>query len=411
MKRIALIRSIDVKQAQPMLFSMSKELSKFASLKLFYSDGECGKKDFCGEFEHFENSLSLVELADKVLSWNPDVVISISIPDNNALRDAVLADYLKIKGVNFIAHPIHSTLLLSNKWETTKYLKSMGVSVPKTVYASGDLISNRVDSYSSIYVDVLINELNNLEFPLIAKPLWDSMSQGIKILKDMEETRSFLSTLTVDYIFQEYILGELLGIETITHNENVYFQPLVRKYTSENLVPFDHLRYGPYNGIPKVLLDRMKKKIRNVCLDLKLNGSIEFEMIYDRKANNIYILEINPRISGMTNLSSLISGVNSYTLLGQIEKIDTMVSKERYVAEVPLRKLNDEFIEKIKKINEIESIQSVSYHTGKQQVKTLIASDSLSQVIKTIFLLNEYGLIPNNIMKECLMLNEMSQSD
>ena len=149
------------------------------------------EKDFCGEFEHFENSLSLVELADKVLSWNPDVVISISIPDNNALRDAVLADYLKIKGVNFIAHPIQSTLLLSNKWETTKYLKSMGVSVPKTVYASGDLISNRVDSYSSIYVDVLINELNNLEFPLIAKPLWDSMSQGIKILKDMEETRSF----------------------------------------------------------------------------------------------------------------------------------------------------------------------------------------------------------------------------
>ncbi len=268
-----------------------------------------------------------------------------------------------------------------------------------------------MDSYSSIYVDVLINELNNLEFPLIAKPLWDSMSQGIKILKDMEETRSFLSTLTVDYIFQEYILGELLGIETITHNENVYFQPLVRKYTSENLVPFDHLRYGPYNGIPKVLLDRMKKKIRNVCLDLKLNGSIEFEMIYDRNANNIYILEINPRISGMTNLSSLISGVNSYTLLGQIEKIDIMVSKERYVAEVPLRKLNDESIEKIKKINEIESIQSVSYHTGKQQVKTLIASDSLSQVIKTIFLLNEYGLIPNNIMKECLMLNEMSQSD
>ena len=184
-----------------------------------------------------------------------------------------------------------------------------------------------MDGYSSIYVDVLINELNNLEFPLIAKPLWDSMSQGIKILKDMEETRSFLSTLTVDYIFQEYILGELLGIETITHNENVYFQPLVRKYTSENLVPFDHLRYGPYNGIPKVLLDRMKKKIRNVCLDLKLNGSIEFEMIYDRNANNIYILEINPRISGMTNLSSLISGVNSYTLLGQIEKIDIIDRK------------------------------------------------------------------------------------
>lgn len=411
MKRIALIRSVDVKQAQPMFFSMSKELSKFASLKLFYSDGECGEKDFCGEFEHFENSLSLVELADQVLSWNPDVVISISIPDNNALRDAVLADYLKIKGVNFIAHPIHSTLLLSNKWETTKYLESMDVIVPKTVYASGDLISNRVDSYSSIYVDVLISELNDLEFPLIAKPLWDSMSQGIKILKDMEEALSFLSTLTVDYIFQEYVLGELLGIETITHNENVYFQPLVRKYTSENLVPFDHLRYGPYNGIPKDLLERMKKKIRNICLDLKLNGSIEFEMIYDRNTNNIYTLEINPRISGMTNLSSLISGVNSYTLLGQIEKIDTVVSKERYVAEVPLRKLNDKFMEKIKKINEIESVQSVSYHTGKQQVKTLIASDSLSQVIKTICLLNEYGLIPSNIMKECLMLNEMSQSD
>ncbi len=46
MKRIALIRSVDVKQAQPMLFSMSKELSKFASLKLFYSDGECGEKRF-----------------------------------------------------------------------------------------------------------------------------------------------------------------------------------------------------------------------------------------------------------------------------------------------------------------------------------------------------------------------------
>ena len=58
-----------------------------------------------------------------------------------------------------------------------------------------------------------------------------------------------------------------------------------------------------------------------------------------------------------------------------------------------------------------EGLRTDSEPEGKQQVKTLIASDSLSQVIKTIFLLNEYGLIPNNIMKECLMLNEMSQSD
>ena len=114
---------------------------------------------------------------------------------------------------------------------------------------------------------------------------------------------------------------------------------------------------------------------------------IEFEMIYDRNANNIYI---GDKSENLRNDKSFVIDFGSELLyVAWADREDRYYGQQRkrYVAEVPLRKLNDESIEKIKKINEIESIQSVSYHTGKQQVKTLIASDSLSQVIKTIFYL------------------------
>ncbi|WGN89476.1 ATP-grasp domain-containing protein [Ligilactobacillus faecis] len=392
-----------------MLKKMSDQLCKDNVLKLFYSERNCTKEDFYGEIEYFMEGISEEELAKRIINWCPDLVVSISLPDNNAVRDASLSRFFSKNKIPYIMHPLESVMILSNKWDTVRFLRKRGVEVPKTIYVSGDLISKRVNGYGS-YLNIIEHKLNSFCFPCIVKPLWDSMSQGIKKFEDLKNLMAFLRSIKVDHIIQEYVSGELLGIEAITYGEDVYFQPLIKKYTDENLMPFAHLRYGPYEELGDEELNTLKNKLKCICLELRLNGSVEFELIYDKKKSRVYILEINPRISGMTNLSSMISKENTYTLLAK-RKLPTHKLPYQYAVELPLKKFTAEDEKKVSGINEVRNIQKVVYHTGEVQVKIIATSNNLSKIITAIKKLSTYGLLEANIIKESGKLNEVSKSN
>lgn len=412
--RIAFVRSVDLQQANPALNNIKNyALQNDIEMKLFYTDGNCNPQLFPGEFEKVKEDIDAEELARKIIQWGADVAISISLPDNNAHRDSYLKELLETKfNIPVIMHPVKTTTLLSNKWETNQWLKKHGYQVPKSVLVYGDLLSKRTVKYVS-YIDFVISQVKDLKGPYYLKPLWDSMSTGVRKFSDISEIKNYIYETSIDYDFviEEQINGGLYGMEVVGNNGNFFCQPLVKKCTdsTDSLVPFDHVRFGPFpiNNKEKLLLET---NFIEICKKLEICGSVEFEFIGND--TGFHIIEINPRVSGMTNLSSAISGVNTYVCLLQMAKGFKMNQKnnEWFTLELPLENMSIDKLKKLTQFKEIYSINHVVYHNGTKQYKMLLQVDNLEDASRYLSEINtKFNIIPSHVFSEIAQenLNEM----
>lgn len=388
--RIAFIRSVDVQQAFPALANFSNPMVSKHELKLFYTDGNFKENWFPGDVEKLGNNLTVEEISNKLLKWNPDAVISISLPDNNCMRDSVIREALAKHDIPVIIHPLNTMIKLCNKWDTVRYLRESGFKVPNSFLISGDLYNKRGIEYSC-YFDVIKQNINKLQFPVLIKPLWDSMSFGIKKFDSPDALLSWIHVegISRDLLVEEFIQGELFGIEVVGSNDNYYCQPLVKKSMSsnnDNLTPFDHIRFGPIND-KKYNVECLKEELIRISNALELFGSVEFELIFHKK--NFYIIEVNPRVSGLTNLSSSISGENIYSQLLKLAEKKWVVPVERneirsYKAEVPLNNLNEHKLNTLKLFENIECINEVLYHDGSKQAKMIIEGKNFIDLVQQL---------------------------
>jgi carbamoylphosphate synthase large subunit len=406
--RIAFIRSVDINQANPTLFSTNKYIKENnITAKLFYTDGLCNESLFPGEFEKVSPNTSINELVEKILEWKPDSVISISLPDDNSLRDSIIKEFLEGKhNIPVIAHPLSTTSMLCNKWETNQTLRSLGYEVPNSVLVHGDLINKRGIEYRS-YIDSLLCKLNELTFPVVTKPLWDSMSSGVNIFYSINEIRSWLevSPPSYDIMVEEFIDGQLFGIEVVGMDNRYITQPLIRIYNGdkEKLTPFDHSRYGPEEDL-QIFSGELESMLKKIASELRITGSVEFDLIF--KNGTFYIIEINPRVSGLTNLSSAISGFNTYELLlsmalGQWNQVSINQEQKEFTVEFPLINMSDELIEILKSRYKIFHVEKVFYHNGKSQYKMLLQGYNKIACIEKMEGINKsFNIIPKYILNE-----------
>lgn len=402
MKKIALIRSVDISQAEPTLSNMSRSLSQTneeLTFKLYYSDGEISKKNIFDEVQTFDSKEKPESLVEKIASWNPDLVISLSLPDNNALRDSIMKDLLKHNyNIDMVMHPIQSVSLLSNKWDTNLWLKTRGYPAPTAIHVSSEILKDKSEiarDYDS-YIDSIYTQLDEMSGPFIIKPLWNSMSIGVIEVKDPLSACHYLNeNPDQDYIIQEKINGDLYGIEVLRNNGQTLLQPLVKKCSipGDTLMPFSNLRYGEVQ-IKSELDLKIQEDIKKISTELNLNGSVEFELIIED--NDYKIIEINPRISGMTNLSSAISQINTFDWLiesyFEIPKIRDF-SKNKFVFEFPVNKIDTSTILKTYAPKNLISDQKVTYHNGDKGHKLLWSENSLQKMLDDILFLENKNVI------------------
>jgi hypothetical protein len=104
---------------------------------------------------------------------------------------------------------------------------------------------------------------------------------------------------------------------------------------------------------------------------LGLRGSAEFEVMWWH--GRFHIIEVNPRFSGMTNLSIAISGANTYTALA-LGTGPPRVSTPRFVAEVPLVNMDEGQRSEVTVLEGVLSVEGVRYHDGSSQWKLLFTA-------------------------------------
>jgi carbamoylphosphate synthase large subunit len=399
--RIAFLRSVDVRQAFPALPEALRELTQAGhEVALFVVDDQPELHLEHGTLITLEPDCPVPEIARQLAAWKPDRVVSISIPDDKALRDACIAVSLRAThDIDVVMHPLAVTHAFANKWATRQLVEDTGLAAAPGFLISGDLLCERGVRYGA-YRDYVSLMLTYVSFPVVCKPIWDSMAQGIQKFATPAELEDWLDGARpeADLIIEEYLDGELFGIEVVGRDGTYVCQPLVRKClgTGEDLVPFNHIRFGPVAD-DRYNLPILQHQLTRLAAQVELCGSAEFELMWFR--GRFHVIEVNPRVSGMTNLSSAISGVNTYTALAST--ITPAKPAPQFIVEVPLDNMDENRRLALEAHDDVIWVQGVTYHDGSSQWKALIVAPDAPAAADRLHQLDlSYSILPDGALDE-----------
>ncbi|MCS0634254.1 ATP-grasp domain-containing protein [Streptomyces sp. LP05-1] len=294
--------------------------------------------------------ISAGDLAKKVIEWGADGVVSLSIADENALRDAVVKRLLKTVDIAMVGHTLGATSLAANKWDTKALLDRHGFDTPPGVLVDNDVLAGRGLAIPA-YVDSILLQVADIGYPVISKPLWDCMGVGMVALSDETELLAHLAQPHHgNFILEKCATGEICSVEVVGAQGHYLVQPVVWQGPAEAgpVFNFGRLRYVTPREAEDRAFAPLAEKLKRLSRQLDIEGAIGLDMIYE---NGIYqILEINPRVTGTTVPCVAASGVNTYDCLLSILNgtwpagIHREPAVERVCLQFPVRELSPAFV-------------------------------------------------------------------
>jgi carbamoylphosphate synthase large subunit len=256
-------------------------------------------------------------------------MLPISLLEPEGVRDSLVKSYVDQHklGVNVIANDPATMEATYDKWLTKQVLKEHNIAV-----TPGHLVntSKDVKDYSLEF-----------DFPVIIKERKSFTGMGIRILKDQKTYQKYIDRNLGKSLFVEpFIEGAEVSLEVISWKDQKLFQPLVYKgETRINIIehPAYRPRISPYKR-GSLLENKIVKMVSKAVDILKLSGAAEFEFIIVN--GQPQIMEINPRISGITRLCNAGGGSNVYNILAHTAITDQLPSNQevlpKYAMQFPL---------------------------------------------------------------------------
>ncbi|MEU9991464.1 ATP-grasp domain-containing protein [Streptomyces sp. NPDC048045] len=319
MKKIAFLRSVDIQRADPYIQQAVTELTaERIACGLFFTHGDAFDADFPGERIRIAPDITARDLADRVTAWGADAVVSISLPCENAVRDAAVKQVLDRAGIPTIMTPLAATLLLTDKWETKQLLLRHGLDVPVGFRADSDLLAGRGLPVPG-YPDALRLQADSTGYPLLSKPIWDSTSMGIRALAGPADLDSYLADPPpVSAVIEQAVTGDLCSVDIVGAPGTYRVGPLVwtGRAGAKPVFTFADLRWCGPRPREDAEFRSVAERLTAVCTALEVTGSVNVDMIYTD--GSYKILEFNPRIGGATTLTCAASRTNTFRTLARM---------------------------------------------------------------------------------------------
>ena len=274
-----------------------------------------------------ENCGNLDIFAQKIMSFNPDFAISMSFWVNPfdwlPVQDSLIAEKLESNGINVISHPAELNYNFFDKNKTKQILEKNGFLTPKGIYVNHDMYfcaGNRKEIKKNVYKDYILNQIKKLHFPLIVKDPFGLSSYGMQVLNTYGEVCNYLNSKknNSDRIIEEMISGNQFGIEFLCCNSSSNSQIIAKEKLISIFPPFmfsvnkygitspkQSIKIGPIKENSKkndFCVKELNDFITKLAQTFDFNGIAQVDLVLHEK--KWYIIEINPRLSGMT-LSSL----------------------------------------------------------------------------------------------------------
>ncbi|MFJ4776606.1 acetyl-CoA carboxylase biotin carboxylase subunit family protein [Streptomyces sp. NPDC088762] len=318
---MAFLRSVGIRRADPFIQQAVRGLAaEGIEAGLFHTSGSAGDEDFPGYRQRLERGVTPREMADAVAAWGANAAVSISLPCENALRDAAAKAFLEAAGIPTIMTPLAATMLLVDKWETKQLCERAGLEVPAGFRADSDLLAGRGLPVPG-YRDALRVQAERIGYPLMSKPVWDSTSMGIRTLHSAADLDAYLAPPPqVSAVVEQVVEGDLCSVDIVGRPGTYRVLPLcwTGRAGAEPVFTFADLRWCGPRPEADAAFAEVARTLVGLCGDLGVCGSVNVDMVYS--GGRFVILEVNPRIGGATTLSCAASGTNTFASLARMAR-------------------------------------------------------------------------------------------
>ena len=258
--------------------------------------------------------------AENILALKPDLAIAMTFwiepYDWLPVSDALVGEKLKAAGVRTVCHSVQTALLCFDKWRTHNELARLGFEVPAAVFCDHDLYfcagSNK-EVLRNVYKESVSAQIKKLKLPLIIKDTTGLSSYGMTVVHTYGEAIGYLNSKrnNSNRLIEEFITGRQFGLEIYGMPGNYTVLPpfefSVNQYGITS--PKQSIKTGPCE-LPAELRDMMMK----LAEGLELCGAAQVDLILDDKGV-WHIIEINPRLSGMSYTYASWLGVSVFELM------------------------------------------------------------------------------------------------
>lgn len=345
------------------------------------------------------------ETADFLSSLNPDVAIAATFftaPfDWLTAKDALVAQFLRKKGIRTVCHSLQTALICFDKWHTHQTLLQLGVNTPKALYVNHALFinaGNRKTIKSNVYKTALLSEIKDLRFPVVIKDTTGLSSYGMDVLENFGQVHDWLHSkkFTSDRIIEEFIKGGQFGVEIEASpkkngkREIRILPPLAFSVNRWGITsPKQSVKTGPVTDFG-LRLKTLNKTLKKIAEFLEFEGIAQIDLVFDGK--NWFVIEINPRLSGMTETCATMEGKTLFERLlktAGIEKKDRKKSKEKlnFVLNIKFPLLTEEEFNMLSKAPSVKRLYQIENLAAKQQrekgyCEAIVAANSREQLKK-----------------------------
>lgn len=282
------------------------------------------------------------EIAEELAELKPDLAIAASfyvVPyDWLTIKDAMVADFLREKGIRTICHSVESATICFDKWRTHVFLEKIGVKCAKAVYMHHELWingGNRRDLQSNVYRDSVFHEIRKLRFPVIIKDTTGLSSFGADVVNNYDEAVGILKSkkTTSDRIIEEMLGGEQFGCEIYgTFDEksgqgNYTILPPFKFSVNQYGItsPKQSVKFGPVgvneDESKKYKISELNEMLLRLANGMKLDGIAQVDLVFD--GENWFVIEINPRLSGMSTTYAASAGVSLSEMMFEKLKVES----------------------------------------------------------------------------------------
>lgn len=139
------------------------------------------------------------------------------------------------------------------------------------------------------------SNLANASLPLIGKPKNGRSSEGVMIISDLDDFNPNLNYS--NYIFQDYIDGEICTIDILRNKNSGEIRLILRKELIRT-------KNGAGTTVELFHDDKLISLAQAICERMNAHGAFNMEFI--RTKNKNYLIDLNPRFSAGIGFTALV---------------------------------------------------------------------------------------------------------
>lgn len=260
------------------------------------------------------------QMAEKIIEQSPDVAIALTYYVNPydwlTVNDALVAEILNQHGIKTICNSVNTGLICFDKYRTHQHLLQNNFNVPSALFVDHDLYfcaGSHKEVIQNVYKQSVASQINKMTLPLIIKDIVGLSSYGMTVVHTYGEAIGYLNSKrnNSNRIVEEYIQGEHFGTEIYGVPGQYSVLPLFKFSLNQYGItsPKQSSKEGPY----KIPLE-LETELLRLAQSLQIQGCAQVDLIHSDDGK-WYIIEINPRLSGMSYLYASVFGLTVFDLV------------------------------------------------------------------------------------------------